>query len=58
MILYGEEYTTPDGEAITIQYDDVREMWEVACWDADEQCRWYLEFPTEIEARAEYERWR
>lgn len=53
-----EEYQTANGETISIQQNDVGGVWEVGCWDADDQCRWYKEFDKSTEARAEFERWR
>lgn len=54
-----QEYTTPDGGTISIQLNVERGLWEVASWERDtDECRWYKEFKSEAEARAEYERFR
>ena len=51
-----DEYQTANGETVSIQNNSG--TWEVACWGANDECRWYKEYRTETEARAEFERWR
>lgn len=58
MIKHQSEYSLPNGQVISIQYDEGRGIWEVACWNTDETTHWYKEYDKEIDARREYERWR
>lgn len=53
-----EEYETPSGDVVSIQYDADKGIWEVACWDANDECRWYKEFRSPSDARTEFERFK
>lgn len=53
-----EEYKTPDGQTISIQHNDGKGKWEVACWNEDDSNHWYFEFADETAARAEFNRWK
>jgi hypothetical protein len=54
-----DEYKLPSGETVSIQYDEARCIWEVACWSADgDECRWMKEYKYYGLANTEYERWR
>lgn len=52
-----DEYKLPNGQIVSIQYDTMKDMWEVACWNTDDSNHWYKEYKTQEAAKAEYERW-
>lgn len=51
-----EEYKTKAGETISIQLNN--KTWEVACWDKNDESRWYKEYLDEDKARKEFNRWK
>lgn len=51
-----EEYKTKIGETISIQLND--KIWEVSCWDKNDECRWYKEYLDKNKAYEEFNRWK
>lgn len=58
MISHLNEYKLTNNQTVSIQFDEIKNIWEVACWNEDDSNHWYKQFKNKQDAEKEFEEWR